>query len=107
MGSNGSEFCQILNASLRPGSSQESLKQGAILCRCINQNLLNSRTCTETRPFPHSGLCVRGGGLPDEHLSFFTQGKTFRFPNYFATAFENEHVPYAKDDPDHPHKDFL
>jgi hypothetical protein len=32
----------------------------------------------------------RGGALPVQHLSFFTEGKKFRVPMVLATSFEED-----------------
>jgi hypothetical protein len=41
-------------------------------------------------PVPTDGLCFRGGGLKDEHKSFFTAGKVYRYPGFLATSLRED-----------------
>jgi len=105
----GKEFCQIFNAATRPGASKMSMEAAAVLTRSLNINIVAGRNAVadaKKTPFPPNARVVRGGGLPDEHKDFFTEGKKFRCPNFLATAFEKPGV-HAKDDLNHPHRFFL
>jgi hypothetical protein len=38
--------------------------------------------------FPPKGLLYRGGGLPDEHKSFYQVGQVFRASSFLSTSFD-------------------
>jgi hypothetical protein len=76
------EFCSLVNRMLRE-CDPELLPCGCSVVRGINL-LFNQNDDPNAHP-PGSKL-HRGGALPLQHLPFFTAGKKFRVPMYYATT---------------------
>lgn len=58
--------------------------------RPYNILLITHRLATEQIKFPLNGVVYRGGGLPDEHRSFFKLGREFRVAGFLASSFSQE-----------------
>jgi hypothetical protein len=87
-GGGARELCELLNAALR-GDDPELLCTALPLVRAINSLCVvrGARPEPLVRQ-PSDGLCYRGGGLPDSHLSFFKPGVKYRVPGFLATSFQ-------------------
>lgn len=78
-------FCSLLNRILRE-SDPELLPAGCSMVRSINLLSVTRREQSQM-PYPPDGLLHRGSSLPLIHAPFFTAGKIFRVPMFFATSF--------------------
>ena len=84
------ELCALLNAALR-GDDAELLAPAMPLMRGIKSLCVVRGARPEARlRFPPAGVCLRGGGLPDEHRGFFVPGRKYRVPGFLATSFHRE-----------------
>jgi hypothetical protein len=84
------ELCSLLNAALR-ADDPELLAAAMPLIRAINALCVVRGARDEARlRFPPAGCCLRGGGLPDAHRSFFVPGRKYRIPGFLATSFDRE-----------------
>ncbi len=88
LGQGNHELCELLNATIRDDDS-ELLIAALPLMRAINSLCVvrGARPEPLVRQ-PSDGLCYRGGGLPDAHLSFFKTGLKYRVPGFLATSFQ-------------------
>jgi len=82
------EFCSLLNRILRE-RDPDLLPPGCGVVRGINLLCVTRREPSNMR-YPPGGKSHRGGALPAQHLSFFTEGLKFRVPMFLATSFEEE-----------------
>jgi len=82
------EFCSLLNRILRE-RDPDLLPHGCGVVRGINL-LCVTRRDPSTMRYPPGGKSHRGGALPLQHVSFFTEGKKFRVPMFLATSFEED-----------------
>ena len=81
------EFCSILNAVIRT-DRMPAVAHAAVVVRATNKLCVVRRTVSLR--FPEGGLCLRGGGLPDEHKAFFGTGSKYRVPGFLATSFSRD-----------------
>ena len=103
---NGSkiEFCSILNEIIREDKAvaggEEQLKHAVVVARTMNSFLVSDRENPARQKWPcgptvagdhgqsdEKDVTFRGGGLPDDHQTFFVEGKVFRFNMFIATSF--------------------
>jgi hypothetical protein len=91
---NTTEFCSLLNRILRERDGDLLVPACGVVCG-INLLCVTRRDASKLR-YPPGGRSHRGGGLPAEHLPFFTAGKKFRVPMYLATSFDEE-VAYRRE----------
>jgi len=96
---NNSLLATLLNRALAADSSETVLQPAAMLCRAINDVLCTRRRGTANTAWPEgpnaagagrsdeADVTFRGGGLPDEHRSFFTVGRRYRTTRFVATSF--------------------
>jgi len=82
------EFCSLLNRILRE-RDPDLLPPGCGVVRGINL-LRVTRRDPSTMRYPPGRKLHRGGALPLQHVSFFTEGKKFRLPMFLATSFEED-----------------
>jgi hypothetical protein len=84
------EFAYILNTLLRR-DDKEAAEHLAVVVRTINVLLVHQRG---SRPrimrSPQNNTVYRGGGLPDEHRSFYHVGKKYRVPGFLATSLDED-----------------
>jgi len=80
----GKEFCGILNHSIRT-DREELVKPAVIISRGINVQCVTRKNFTSP-VWPEDNLTYRGGGLPLQHRSFYTEGKKYRAPMFLATS---------------------
>ena len=84
----GKALCNIINEAIR-ADAPGGMRHLATLVRGINT------LCVIRRPsgavnFPSNGICWRGGGLSDEHQTFYVPGKVYRVPGFLATSFSQD-----------------
>ncbi len=88
------EFCSLLNCILRE-QHPDLLPSACVVVRGINLLCVTRRDETKLM-YPPGGESHRGGGLPLQHVPFFTAGKKFRTPMFLASSFD-EDVAYRCD----------
>ena len=81
----GREFCSILNEAIRVDDPVVSQNVVSIV-RGINSLSVTRNFGVSGVPWPLDNTLYRGGGLPDQHQSFFTVGKVYRVPMFLATS---------------------
>jgi hypothetical protein len=79
------EFCSLLNRILRE-HDPDLLPSACVVVRGINLLCVMRRDESKLL-YPPGGESHRGGGLPLQHVPFFTTGKKFRVPMFLATSF--------------------
>ena len=88
----GLELCSILNTAIR-SDEPELLQPAVVITRALNMFCITRRVDNAVTRWPsgpqvapelgqsdEADTTYRGGGLPIEHQSFFTAGKSFRSP---------------------------
>ena len=80
------ELAFIINALLRIDDATAA-PHLAVIVRAINTLLVTRRGDIQSLRFPPNGVTYRGGGLPDQHRSFFRPGMKYRVPGFLATSF--------------------
>lgn len=86
---NETEFCSMLNEAIREDNPEFLMHAMVVVCALnrLRVTARSSRGAIQANRFPTNGVSWRGSCLPDEHQSFFTEGKIFRVPAYLATSF--------------------
>jgi hypothetical protein len=90
MGPYEREFCSLLNEALRE-DEPELVTLAAEVVRAVNELCVVKRSDPGVLTRLDECQTFRGGGFDDEHQGFFTVGKKYRYPGFFATS-ENEGV---------------
>ena len=49
-----------------------------------------ARNTEDNFSYPPNSRTYRGGGLPDEHKAFFTEGKKYRVPGFLASYYSED-----------------
>lgn len=80
------ELSFILNQILRD-DSKELVALVAPIVRSVNLLTVVRMQMTAVK-FPAQGVLYRGGGMPDEHLGFFKEGKVFRVAGFLSSSVE-------------------
>ena len=65
-------------------------KTPAVFVRAMNILLVVRREEMKDVEFPTEGVVYRGGGLPQVHTNFYTEGKSFRVAGFLASSFSIE-----------------
>ncbi len=81
----GREFCSILNEAIRVDDPKISANVVSIV-RGINCLSVTRGLKSMDVQWPVDFKLYRGGGLPNQHQSFFSVGKRYRVPMYLATS---------------------